>query len=118
MQGQLNHFNKFAPEDIPYAKKRYLDETKRLYGVLEIRLKGRDYLAGEGRGKFSLADIKTFPWLVVSFNVDDIHGWNLCFRVRIHGFSGIESLDEWPNLKAWLQRSESQPASVAGIKIP
>lgn len=40
----------------------YLDETKRLYGVLEIRLSGRDYLAGEGNGKYSLADIKAFPW--------------------------------------------------------
>jgi len=39
MQGQSNYFNRFAPEDIPYAKKRYLDETKRLYGVLEIRLR-------------------------------------------------------------------------------
>lgn len=40
----------------------YLEETKRLYGVLEIRLKERDWLAGAGRGKYSLADIKTFPW--------------------------------------------------------
>ncbi|KAJ3510301.1 hypothetical protein NLJ89_g4760 [Agrocybe chaxingu] len=62
MQGQANHFNKFAPEDIPYAKKRYTEETKRLFGVLEIRLKDRDYLAGSGRGKYSLADIKAFPW--------------------------------------------------------
>jgi len=40
----------------------YTDETKRLYSVLELRLKDRDYLAGSGRGKFSLADIKAFPW--------------------------------------------------------
>jgi len=40
----------------------YTDETKRLFSVLEIRLKDRDYLAGSGRGKFSLADIKSFPW--------------------------------------------------------
>jgi glutathione S-transferase len=40
----------------------YLDETKRLYGVLEIRLKDRDWLAGPEKGKFSLADIKAFPW--------------------------------------------------------
>ena len=67
MQGQLNHFIIFASEDIPYAKNRYLDETKRLYGVLEIRLSegdGRDYLVGAGRGKYSLADIKSFSWWV------------------------------------------------------
>ena len=40
----------------------YTDETKRLFSVLEIRLKDRDYLAGSGRGKYSLADIKAFPW--------------------------------------------------------
>ncbi len=63
MQGQSAHFKNYAPEDIPYAKKRYIDETKRLYGVLEIRLgEGRDYLSGPGRGKYTLADIKAFSW--------------------------------------------------------
>ena len=75
----VNHFNKFAPEDIPYAKKResscsctmgvlfiiligYLDETKRLYGVLNIGLTDRDWLAGEGRGTYSVADVNVWPW--------------------------------------------------------
>jgi len=74
------YFNRLAPEDIPYAKKRerfvpgsdansprcigYLDETKRLYGVLEIRLLDRDWLAGPGTGVFSVADINVFPWSV------------------------------------------------------
>jgi glutathione S-transferase len=78
-----NHFRHAAPEDIPYAKQResdhypvyyasglhkfvatpgYFDETKRLYGVLEIRLKDRDYLAGPGRGSYSIADINVVPW--------------------------------------------------------
>ncbi|KAF9534849.1 glutathione S-transferase [Crepidotus variabilis] len=96
MQGQLGHFTRAAPEDIPYAKKRYLDETKRLYGVLEIRLKDRDYLAGAGRGKYSLADIKTFPW------------------VRLASFG----LDEFPLVKAWVERSEKHSASAAGLQIP
>lgn len=59
----------------------YTDETKRLFSVLEIRLSNREYLAGPGQGKFSIADIKAFPW------------------VRIHEFSGIPSLDVWPNVK-------------------
>ncbi|EPQ51010.1 glutathione S-transferase [Gloeophyllum trabeum ATCC 11539] len=100
MQGQSNHFNRYAPEDIPYAKKRYIDETKRLYGVLEIRLKNRDWLAGPGRGKYSVADIKALPW------------------VRIHAHSGIPTLDEWPNVKAWVERSEARPAFQAGLNVP
>jgi len=97
MQGQAGHFNR-APEDILYAKKRYIDETKRLYGVLEIRLANRKYLAGPGEGTYSVADIKTAPW------------------IRIHTFSGVvETLDEWPNVKAWLARVEERPAVQAGL---
>ncbi|KAF8639438.1 hypothetical protein AX16_010293 [Volvariella volvacea WC 439] len=96
MQGQAGHFNHAAPEDIPYAKKRYQDETKRLYGVLEIRLVGRDWLAGSGRGKYSLADIKAAPW------------------VNVHKFAGVETLDAWPNVKAWLERFNERPAVKAG----
>lgn len=59
----------------------YHEETKRLYGVLEIRLQDRDYLAGPGRGIYSLADINVIPW------------------IRFYKKAGIESLDEWPHLK-------------------
>ncbi|KAF9525791.1 glutathione S-transferase [Crepidotus variabilis] len=99
MQGQLNHFNRHAP-DIPYAKKRYNDETKRLYGVLDIRLKDRDFLAGAGRGKYSLADIKAFTW------------------VRLHGLARIEPMDEWPNVKAWLERLNKETSVIAGVQVP
>lgn len=83
---QVNHFLRFAPEDIPYAKKRrfpeaqntnlkinlpcvlgYLDETERLYGVLQLRLGDRDFLAGGGNGRYSIADINAFPWSVRVF---------------------------------------------------
>jgi glutathione S-transferase len=58
----VNHFAKSAPEDVPYAKMRYLDETKRLYGVLEIRLENREWLVGPGKGRYSIADINVLPW--------------------------------------------------------
>jgi len=103
MQGQLNHFNRAAPEKIPYAINRYLNETKRLYGVLEIRLtqgEGREYLAGPGKGKYSIADMNAFPW------------------VRLWTFSGIENLDEFPSVSAWLARIHAREAVVKGLNTP
>ncbi|KAF8802544.1 glutathione S-transferase [Phlegmacium glaucopus] len=99
MQGQASHFNNFAPEDVPYAKKRYLEETKRLYGVLEIRLADRDYLAGPGKGKYTVADIKTVSW------------------VRGFKFAGVDNLDAWPAVKAWVERIEARPATKAGLLV-
>ena len=57
--GQAHHFRGYAPEKIPYAIDRYTNEAGRIYGVLDRRLAGREYLAGE----YSIADIATFPWL-------------------------------------------------------
>ncbi|KAF8997069.1 glutathione S-transferase [Cyathus striatus] len=99
MQGQANHFNIMAREDIPYAKKRYLEETKRLYGVLEIRLQEREWLAGTGKGKYSLADIKVIPW------------------VRLYEYTGIQTLNEWPNVMAWVQRAEEREGFQAGLNV-
>ena len=76
----------------------YLNETKRLYGVLEGHLKDREYLAGPDKGKFSVADIKTSPW------------------IGIHTRVGIE-LDEFPNLKAYLERCKAREGSQAGYKV-
>ncbi|KAH9890011.1 glutathione S-transferase C-terminal-like protein [Cubamyces lactineus] len=100
MQGQANHFVRVAPEDIPYAKKRYVDETKRLYGVLDMRLKGRDWLAGAERGMYSIADMNALPW------------------VSSHGFTSIETLDAWPNVKAWVEQAMARPAVQAGMRVP
>lgn len=99
MQGQNHHFNVYAKEKLPYAQQRYLDETKRLYGVLEIRLKNRDYLAGDGKGKYSLADIKAFPW------------------VKIHAHAQIPTLDEFPGVKAWVERCVEREASKSGALV-
>jgi glutathione S-transferase len=75
-----------------------LNETKRLYGVLEGHLKDREYLAGPDKGKFSVADIKTFPW------------------IGMHTRVGIE-LDEFPNLKAYLERCKAREGTQAGYKV-
>ena len=58
-------FRPYADTFVPsFSPEGYLDETKRLYGVLNIRLDGRDWLAGSGRGSYSVADINAFPWCV------------------------------------------------------
>lgn len=60
MQGQANVFNLYAAEKYPYAIKRYLDETNRLYSILEKRLGESAWLAGDSYG---IADIKAFGWV-------------------------------------------------------
>jgi len=95
----------------------YQDETKRLYGVLEIRLKDREYLAGLGKGTYSIADINVFPWCVQNIllvsKVSNPHP-----RLNSHVFAGIESLDEWPGVKAWFERVKARPAVLAGLQVP
>ena len=62
----MNHFTRAAPEKLPYAITRFRNETLRVFGVLEIHLSGKytgepkEYLAGHGKGKYSVADIKTW----------------------------------------------------------
>lgn len=101
MQGQYGHFNRFASEKIPYAIKRYHEETKRLYGVLEIRLgdQKREWLAGPGTGKYSIADVNAWGW------------------VRVWPLTG-ESLDEFPAVKAWVERIAARPSGQTGPNIP
>ena len=98
MQGQANHFFKYAPEKIPYGIKRYQDETKRLYKTYEDHLAQDDkpFLVG---GKYSLADIVTAPW------------------VRMHDWCGV-GLDEFPKLAAWvspLWRAATWTAALVGV---
>jgi glutathione S-transferase len=94
---------RYAPEKIPYGIKRYQDETRRLYTVYEDHLANgnREFLVGSGVGKYSLADICTFPW------------------IRIHDWSGISlTADEYPHLHAWLERIVARPAVKLGLDIP
>jgi glutathione S-transferase len=96
MQGQANHFFRYAPDKIDYGIKRYQNETKRLYSVLESRLQNRKYLVGE---KYSVADMSSFTW------------------VRWAPWAGIE-LDEFPKLKEWADRIESRDAVKRGLRVP
>jgi GST-like protein len=60
MTGQYGHFHVYAPEKIPYAMDRYAGEAARLLGVLDKRLDGRDFIAGDG---YSIADMACYPWI-------------------------------------------------------
>lgn len=60
MTGQYGHFHVYAPEQIPYARDRYRNETERLLGVLDRQLEGRDFIAG---AHYSIADMACYPWI-------------------------------------------------------
>jgi len=99
MQGQANHFYRFTKERIPYPTQRYVGESERLYGVLDIQLKDRDYLVGPGRGKYSIADIANFSWVNIAY------------------FGGV-NLARFPNLEKWWARINARSAVQKGTKIP
>jgi GSH-dependent disulfide-bond oxidoreductase len=60
MNGQNHHFALYAPEKIPYAIDRYVKESGRLYGVLNKRLAGRDFILGK---QYTIADMACYPWI-------------------------------------------------------
>ncbi|EPS38641.1 hypothetical protein H072_7628 [Dactylellina haptotyla CBS 200.50] len=104
-QGQVNHFFKFAQEQIEYPKQRFKNETLRVYGVLEIHLSGkfsgqpREYLAGKGTGKYSVADIGTWTW---------VRGW------AFPGAFSDEEMQAFPHLLQWIDRIAARPAVQKG----
>lgn len=87
MLGQNHHFSKFAPERIAYATERYVNETKRLYGVLDKQLFGQNYVAGE----YSIADMAIFPWILR-------YEWQQI------------DINDYPNVKAYMERIQARPA--------
>ena len=89
MAGQNHHFVRYAPEPIPYAIERYVNETNRLYGVLNRRLADRAFVAGE----YSIADIAAYPWIVSHE------------RQR-------QRLEDFPHLKRWFEAIRDRPATV------
>lgn len=99
MAGQNHHFNRFAKEKIPYAIERYVNETARLYGVLNKRLADRAFVAGD---EYSIADMAIYPWIVP------------------HAYQG-QNLDDFPHLKRWFEsiatREATQRAYALAEKI-
>lgn len=94
MAGQAHHFRIYAPEKIPYAVERYTNEVHRLYGVMNTRLKDREYLAGD----YSIADMACIGWAKL---------WE---RQGQH-------IEEFPNFKAWLERMLARPAVQRGLAV-
>jgi GST-like protein len=89
MAGQNHHFSQYAVDKIPYAIDRYVRETSRLYAVLDKRLADREYIAG----RYSIADIACYPWVV---------------PYQRQG----QNLDEFPNLKRWFDAIKDRPSTV------
>ncbi len=87
MAGQNHHFVQYAPEKLPYAMERYVNETSRLYQVLDNRLEDREFVAGE----YSIADMASYPWVVP---------WK---RQQ-------QNLDDYPHLKRWFTAIRHRPA--------
>ena len=90
--GQNHHFNGAAPEKIPYAIDRYVNETARLYGVLDQRLADRDFVANN----YSIADMAIYPWVI------------------LYERQG-QTLEDTPDLKRWMGTMKARPAVRAGI---
>ncbi|HYP58367.1 MAG TPA: glutathione binding-like protein [Beijerinckia sp.] len=88
MAGQNHHFSAYAPEKIPYAITRYVNETNRLYGVLNKRLADRPFVAGD----YSIADMAAYPWIVPY----ERQGQNL---------------EDFPHLKRWFEAIAARPAT-------
>jgi len=104
MFGQFGHFFKFAAEKVAnnsYPVERYRDEAKRLLGVLESRLQGREWIMDD---EYTIADITTFPW---------VRGVDV-----FYGGREVLEFESFPSVMAWLDRALARPASQRGLSIP
>jgi len=99
MLGQVHHFVKYNKGKSEYGEQRYSTEASRLYGVLNRRLEGRDYIAGHGVGVYSIADMACWPW-VSRFEWQEIN------------------LNDFPNVRDWYLRIAYRPATQAGYSVP
>jgi GST-like protein len=95
MAGQTHHFSHFNPDVSDYSKQRFMEETKRLYGVLNKQLEGKEYVVGV----YSFADIAIWPW-ISRFEWQQI------------------DLNNYPNIQRWYQKVAQRPAVQAGYHVP
>ena len=95
MQGQATAFERYISDDVPIARTRYKNETRRLYEVLDRRLNGREFLCGD----YSIADIASFAWVKT-------HRWA---RIPVDGLD---------NLLTWIDRIAARPAVQRALLIP
>ena len=96
MFGQAHHFMRAKKDEIPYGSERYGNEAKRLYGVMNGRLKDNEFLAG---AEYSIADMATYPWVAR-------HEWH---RV---------DLTQFPSVKRWYDKIGARPAVQKGMAVP
>ncbi|MBQ0784923.1 MAG: glutathione S-transferase N-terminal domain-containing protein [Amphritea sp.] len=96
MLGQAHHFNRFAKETIPYAIKRYSDETRRLWGVLDKQLNSQSFIIDQ---ELSIADFAIYPW------------------ARRYEWQEVQ-LDEFPHVKAWMERMSNIEFVQRGMAVP
>jgi GST-like protein len=96
MFGQAHHFLFQPKEDVPYGKKRYHDETRRLYEVMNRRLDDAVYLAGD---IYTVADVATYPWVA---------------RFPRHQVD----LNDYPGVKRWFDEIGKRPAVAKGMAVP
>jgi len=94
MAGQLSHFVNYTREEVPYAHKRYANEYDRLLAVMDVRLRDREFLAGD----YSIADVASFPWVLPYSRLGN-------------------DLDKFENLRRWFDALKQRAAVRKGVDL-
>jgi len=87
--GQNHHFSQYTPENIPYTTERYVNETGRLYALLNRQLSDHEFVAGS----YCIADIAAYPWIVP-------------YKCQ------AQKLEDFPNLKCWFETIKARSATI------
>jgi GST-like protein len=94
MAGQISHFVSYTEEEMQYPVRRYSNEYDRLLAVMDVRLRDREFLAGD----YSIADIASFPWVMPYRRLQN-------------------DLDKFENLRRWFDHMKERPAVRRGVEI-